>query len=526
MKKILNIFVFLGLLAGVASCSSDDLETSPTDSVSGNVIFNSVEGGEVAMNGIYRATYSSGWSESNTHQNFGNMSTALFADLMGDDMVQNEMGSGWFYFDYNHSARTRYTSKSWRSYATWNYYYTLISNVNYILAKESTLSGLAEKKANLFAQAYAMRAFCYFNLIQLFQQTYVGHETAPGVPLYTEPTEAMTEGKPRGTVEQVYTQINTDINKAIELFKEAEKGGISQKAISNIDLYVTYGIKAKVALVQNKWADASDAAKLALAKPGLTLATADELSKGMNSTTISSVMWGAKIISDQATIYASFFSHMDPTTGSMYGAKSRKCISAWLYKQMQPNDFRRTNWWNGKLATDASTGPNFSYCQKKFLFSDLKTYTGDYIYMRAEEMLLIEAEAETRLGHFSAARDLMKTFGTIRDSKYATKLASETDASTLTLDENSTGTAPVITTLLDEVILQRRIELWGEYGRIFDVLRLKTGLNRKYTGTNHTVLLNGSDTAKPDWKAFILTIPQTEFDGNINLDVTKDQNPI
>nr|WP_320036695.1 RagB/SusD family nutrient uptake outer membrane protein [uncultured Bacteroides sp.] len=528
MKKriIINTFAFLGLLTGFASCSSDDLETSPTDSVSGNVIFSSVQGGEVAMNGIYRATYTSGWSDGNTHQNFGNMSTALFADLMGDDMVQNEMGSGWFYYDYNHSARTRYTSKNWRSYATWNYYYTLISNVNYILAKESTLSGLAEQKANLFAQAYAMRAFCYFNLIQLFQQTYVGHEQSPGVPLYTEPTEATTEGKGRGTVEDVYTQINSDINKAIELFKEAEKGGVSQKAISNIDLYVSYGIKAKVALVQNKWADAAEAAKLALTKPNLTLASASDLSKGMNSTAISSVLWGAKIIADQSTSYASFFSHMDPTTVSMYGAKSRKCISAWLYKQLPVTDFRHDNWWNGKLTTNEATGPNFSYCQKKFLFSDLKTYTGDYIYMRAEEMLLIEAEAEARNGHPSIARNLMKTFGEIRDTKYATRLAAVSDATTLTLDENGTGTAPVITTLLDEIILQRRIELWGECGRIFDILRLKTGFNRNYTGTNHTVKLVGTDTAKPDWKAFILTIPQTEFDGNVNLDATKDQNPI
>ena len=39
-----------------------------------------------------------------------------------------------------------------------------------------------------------------FQLIQSFQQTYKGHETSPGVPLYTEPTTAQSVGKGRGTV--------------------------------------------------------------------------------------------------------------------------------------------------------------------------------------------------------------------------------------------------------------------------------------------------------------------------------------
>lgn len=524
MKKLLNTLAICGLLAGSVACT-DQMETAPTDSVSGNTLYATVEGGMVALNGIYRATYLSGWSESNTHQNFGNMSTALFADLEGDDMVQNESGNGWFYFDYNHTARTRYTSKSWRSYATWNYYYTLISNANYILAHENDegMSGDTASKDYLFGQAYAIRSLSYFYLIQLFQQTYVGHENAPGVPVYTEPTEAKTEGKPRGTVEEVYTQINSDIDKAIELL---ERSGKKQEMPSHIDSYAAYGIKARIALVQNKWDVALDAAQKALSKSGLKLAGAAELSNGMNSTSISSVMWGASIqIADQSTAYASFFSHMDATVSSMYGAKSRKCISTYLYKQMSNNDFRLKAWWNGKLEADEKTGPNMSYCQKKFSFSEPSSYLGDYIYMRAEEMYLIEAEAMCRLGKYSEARKVMSDFGTIRDADYAKRLASVNDAATLTLDENGTGTAPEIKTLLDEIILQRRIELWGEYGRIFDILRLKTGMYRRFEGSNHTVMLT-TDTKQPDWKAFILTIPQAEFDGNTNMNSSTDQNPV
>ena len=42
-------------LSTFCSCS-DNLNTNPTDQISGNVIFKDVEGGMVAMNGVYRMT--------------------------------------------------------------------------------------------------------------------------------------------------------------------------------------------------------------------------------------------------------------------------------------------------------------------------------------------------------------------------------------------------------------------------------------------------------------------------------------
>lgn len=39
---------------------------------------------------------------------------------------------------------------------------------------------------------------------------------------------------------------------------------------------------------------------------------------------------------------------------------------------------------------------------------------------------------------------------------------------------------------MDEILFQRRIELWGESGRIFDLQRLGLGYNRTYAGSNHT----------------------------------------
>lgn len=526
--KALHYIIVTVIITLVFSSCEDNLNTNPTDQISGNVIFKDVEGGMVAMNGVYRLMYSSGWAGDNSTHAFGYMSTMLVSGFMGDDMIVSSSIKGWFFMDYNLQERNFYSSGLFRPYSEWNFYYTLIANLNYIIDKESALYGLPGEKANLFGQAYSLRALLYFNLIQLYQQTYKGHEQAPGIPIYVTPTTSSTPGNSRGTVEDVYTQINKDIERGLELLKDAEDEGITQKHKSHIDYYVANGIKSRIALIQNRWQDAVDASIIALKKPDLKLLNVSELVSGFNDLTMSSVLWGAEIQkSDQIGAYSSFFCHMDASAG-MHGSYDRKCISAWLYKQMGLQDVRRVNWWKGPIAPvlEASQGPQKSYCTTKFRFSDYTSYLGDNIYMRGEELLLTEAEALCRLGEYDDARELMSEFGSIRERNYVrNRLDKVIDDNTLTLDIYGTGTTPEIKTLLDEIILQRRIELWGESGRLFDILRLKTGYYRGYEGTNHVVKFN-DETKQADYKGFILTIPQSEFDGNVNMDPIADQNPL
>lgn len=520
MKKLLYILISSLILTGVYSCSQDAFEVSPTDRTDGTTIFKDVNSATVAMDGVYRMLFMSGWTTSNTHQNFGILSTKMYTSLMGEDFLQDQMGNGWFYFDYRYDVRSRYTNTSWRPYATWNFYYTLINNVNYIIAQRSTISGDPAKVGNLVGQALTMRAYAYFYLIQSFQQTYMGHQTAPGVPLYTEPTTAQSQGKGRGTVEEVYTQINKDLDDAITLLA-ADK---SQSHKSHIDYYIANAIKANVCMVQNKWADAVKYSTEALTKPSLTMmSTTADLTSGFNNRNLPSVMWGSEIIADQSGIYASFFSHMDSEAKGMYGASSRKCIYNWLYDQIPTTDVRK-GWWKGKLADSqiSSSGPNQSYNQMKFRFSDVAKYLGDYIYMRSEEMLLVKAEALCHNKQYPEAKaEITKLMKLRNPSGYTQQLNGLTDSDAISFV--SFGT---VSTLMDMILLQRRIELWGESERIFDILRLKTGFNRNAPSSNHSQKLPAIDTLLPDNKEFILTIPQKEFDGNKSLDATKDQNPL
>ncbi|MGN0020417.1 MAG: RagB/SusD family nutrient uptake outer membrane protein [Sphingobacterium hotanense] len=513
MKKLLYASI-ISLALGMTSCKKDFLETVPTDRVDATTMLTTVDGAQVAMNGIYRMLYTSGWSTGNYDQNFGIMSTKLFTNVMGEDLLQDAQGNGWFYFDYRYDVRSRYTASTWRSYATWNFYYTLISNANYILSAESTLTGEKAAIDNVMAQAYAIRAYSYFNLIQIFQQTYVGHQTSPGVPIYTEPTTATTEGKPRGTVEDVYKLINEDLDKAIGLFSVDKN---SQKHKSNIDYYIANAFKANVALVQNKWADAEKYSTEALTKPSLAMISGDDLHSGFNNLGLKDVMWGAEIIADQSTIYASWFSHMD-ASADRYARSSRKCIYNWLYAQIPSTDARK-QWWNGPQ--DGGTSATKPYNQVKFRYADKASDLGDYIFMRAEEMQLVKAEALAQNNKLTEARTALEALLKLRNpSGYQTLLANATMSKELKM--GSIGTP---TTLMDHIILQRRIELWGEAERIFDVLRLKTGFDRNAANSNHTFKPT-FNTLDPANKEFILTIPQKEFDGNESLDATKDQNPM
>lgn len=503
MKKLFK-YMFVGTLACgmLASCAEDSLETAPTTSMSGTSLMANGNAALVPLNGIYRSMYSAGWSTGgNTHQCFGISAYNLMADVMGEDMIMGAQGSGWFWFDCVYNVKGRYTSTSWRSYDLWNAYYTWISNANYILAAEETMEGTSQERGYALGQAYAIRAYSYYMLAQSFARTYKGHESEPCCPIYTEPTTADTEGQPRSTVQQVYDLIVSDMNKALEYLE-----GTSRKHISHIGYDVALGLQARIALTMEDWATAKSAAEAAIAASGCKILPVESF-MGTNDADADNVMWAADIIADQSGMYASFFSHM--STGVSYGSSARKLINKELYAKMSATDSRLA-WWD----------PNDSkgYQQKKFEFSDLQTWMGDYIWMRVEEMYLIAAEAACRMGDEATAKQHLMALMSQRDKSYTCDHLSGTAMGKLTNDW--TGS------LLEEITIQRRIELWGEAGRVYDIRRYKQGFRRtEEQGWPAAALLSGRPTDDPENWMWVLTIPQAEFDGNANMDGAKDQNP-
>ena len=122
---------------------------------------------------------------------------------------------------------------------------------------------------------------------------------------------------------------------------------------------------------------------------------------------------------------------------------------------------------------------------------------GDYIYMRASEMVLIEAEAYAHLGNGSKAATVLKELMSKRDPQWS---------------ESSVD--------VEDVYLQRRIELWGEGFTYFDLKRLNKGINRNYQGTNHRYRL----VYPAHDVVWTYQIPQSEIQEN-DLISESDQNP-
>lgn len=518
MKKIFNYMLagFLGCSV-LMSCSDDALETVPTDSMSGTGLLANANSALVPLNGIYRSMYASWAVTGNTHQSFGISSYNIMADVMGDDMIMDAMGSGWYWYDAMYNVKNMYTSTAWRPYDLWNCYYTWISNANYILAAQETMSGSESDVNYVIGQAYAIRAYSYFMLAQNFARTYKGHESEPCCPIYLEPTVAGTQGNSRSTVQEVYDVVVADINEAITRLGNAP----AQKHKTHIDLSVAYGLLARIALVMEDWSTARDAAHNSIDASGCQVLPVSSF-LGLNDVNAANVMWGAPIQSDQATMYASFFSQMDAcdelgASAGAYGQTARKQINKELYDDiMNPNDSRKV-WWD-PTNKGSDRGAEAGYQQEKFKFTDRQTWTGDYIWMRVEEMYLTAAEAECMLGDEAAAKQDLYAVMSQRVPEYST---------------NKTGTAMGVTSsdrtnsLREEIIDQRRIELWGEVGRIWDLRRLHQGFRRTAAqGWPSELLLNTRPTDNAESYMWVMTIPQSEFDGNANMNPETDQNPV
>lgn len=513
MKRFI---IFVSVLLCAVSC---DLSFGPTDSGSGKDLLESASTAVSIVDGVYSTMWTAGWTTGgNTHQCFGISAYNIALEAMADDFIMQSQGNGWFWYDHCYNVKAFYTSDSFRSYDVWNANYTWISNVNYVLSAENTMSGSPEDIAYVLGNAYAIRALSYFNLVNWFarppysalQEKYRWKD--PAVPVYTEPTYKDFVGKKRESLEFVFDRINSDLDKAVEMLEKGRTSVLGGTK-SHISLNVALGIKTRVALASGDWKTALEAAEKVIDSKEFTIGGESELMSGMNRLSAGNVMWGAGIeTTEQSGGYAGFFTHMDNVDGA-YAQSAPKLINSALYKQMGEKDIRR-NWWD----PDNEDSP---YMSSKFRFTNVAAWLGDYIYMRVEEIYFNAAEAALRLGHEDKAAGYLNAVMKERDEDYDASLYSGTLLGPTT--NSWTGS------LLESILINKRIELWGEFGRLIDVRRLGQGIDRRATDgfaeeCLSTMSGNGVNLSDPDTYDWVMTIPQDEINNNPNIN-EEDQNP-
>ncbi|CAN5748743.1 RagB/SusD family nutrient uptake outer membrane protein [soil metagenome] len=497
MKKILYILPILLLL--MVGCKKSYLETKPSNGQLESEVFGKLNTVYAALDGVNKEQFASGTGASTGHDNYGQKSFDLQNDLMGNDIVVHSVGYGWYNSTYNLTEWQR-VEDGRQSDNAWFYYYDIIKQVNTLLPVVDNISDASQAQKDLIkGQCIGLRAYAYFYLANYFQQTYKGNEDKPGVPVRTVIPLPTDGDKGRGKLQEVYTQVIADLTQAETLLD-----GKPRSSKSAVDVSVVRGFRARVALLMEDWPTAATYAKKAYTGYTLMVGSQYTALAAFSSVNNAEWMWGSQIPGAEATIYASYFSHLDIRTGGYAALGGQKKITKALYDQIDPLDVRKSVW----RTPGTGTTSNPDYNQLKFQVPNLTDrWAADYLYMRAAEFYLIEAEALARQSQDGPARTALETLIKTRFPAYSAASFS--------------GTA-----LIDEILLQRRIELWGEGMSLMDIKRLNQGLNRPKGLGNHGApsLDPGVYTTSPADPRFLMRIPRRELDNNTVM-TAADQNP-
>ena len=517
-------YFLIAALATTAFTACEDLDTAPegatlTVDQKGEIGEAMPERAEAGVRGIfsqfniYEPNYDAIGSR---HNDFGYSSIMMFTDANTEDQVSGDNGYNWAGNDLTYDDRP-YTSRECQ--IVWNDYYMIVFSANTVIGSLDVESEDPLTQYYL-AQALAARGFCYLELAQLYQFNYKGNETKPCVPLITDENsdEAALNGAPRATVEEVYTQVSKDLSLAIELLTAAQEAGQKRADRRYVDLAVAYGLRARMNLAMQNWAEAASDAQAAIDNTDAKPASIKEVSQPtFCSASEPNWMWAIYIAETDDVVESgivNWISHCG-TFNYGYGQYSGgHQISKKLYNSIPDTDIRK-GWWSNEKGVCKNIDDEWNeYLTETFSPTDEQKADGivatpyqnckfapyqnklsndvnanDIPLMRVEEMYLILAEAQAMSGA-DGKGTLEKFVKTYRDPSYSCN-----------------GDVQC------EVYHQKRIELWGE-GRIwFDVMRLNKGIDRRGAGFEPNCVLN-----IPAGDPILLwRLPQTEINGNAAL---------
>ncbi len=493
MKKYLSIIflVFLGLTVSLQSCKDDFLDLNPTEAISEADVFTTTSNAWAALNGVHRFMYATLESGHSSHA--GHSGNMIMHDMMGEDLVNHDRGNGWFIGVYNWTS-TRNENGAYTS-LPYRFFYKLIANTNMIIFYIDGAEGPLAEKEHIKGQALAYRGWAYHQLVQSYAKRYDWNNKPneqPGVPLVLTPTIA---GLPRETVEKVYEQINADLTLAISLLEGKEITWVTQTPKSHLSASVAKGILARVALTQGDWGRAALLA--GEARQGKTLMNKAQLMQGLSNSTNPEFLWVSHVQQEHSYAFSSFFSYMTWNRNSTNIKQNPKKICSRLYDSFPESDTRK-QWFASSNEEARVRQPNtdytaVKYMSFKFMAPDEGSGRGDLCYMRTAELYLIEAEALARQGQDGQAQQVLFELVSTRDTNY--------------MVSNNSGID-----LIEEIMMNRRLELWGEGFRWLDLKRLNLPLDRSVQSHDPSVAtIFEVPVADKRWQYMI---PRAELNAN------------
>lgn len=479
-------YIFWGALISLTtSCGNDWLDLEPSTKIPSETAIENLTGIEASLNGIYNLMR-------NTSYYSGRM--IYYGDVTGDDAQSIETGkrtSNYYFLNY--------TKDSGPS-SHWSYAYKIIQNCNIILSACDNISIAEEEEVDfndMKGQALALRGMALFDLTRFFGYPYAKDNGASlGVPIVKEVSN--TENKPaRSTVAECYIEIIKDLKDACGLLGSSfNKGKINKWAamtlLSRAYLYMEDNTNAlataeeaikgaeskKYALWTNEEYPAAWEKEYEKSAPGEYLFELVNLTiDGVGKESIAYLTW-----EDGYDDY---------------------CLTSSFYEIMQEDskDIRNTAYTLGKKYKRA-------YINKYLPQGDKAREDANIHVLRLSELYLIAAEAAVKLNNNEKA------------IKYLDAIVNRA---------NPEKTVKGTTVTLDDVLLERRKELFGEGHRMFDAIRNHKRIERKEStkifpeiaDTKHITMLEESMSFDWNYYRVILPIPKAEINANSNI----QQNP-
>ena len=483
-------------------------------------------------------------------------------------------------FSWNYqSAYEQGSNLTSRSAYPYYYYYTFINNANRLISliDLETATGESRHYAGI-ARVY--RALCYYALSFMYEFTPTGYTDLDAkaeevfgltVPIVTEKTsKEETKNNPRAPFYTMYRFIYSDLSMAEELLADYSR---ATKEEPNKD--VVNALMARFWLtLATRFNQSTDDLSEQLAHEGdedgykaLGITTAKECyekaiayaDKVINAgySPLTKDQWHDPITgfntANQAWVWCMRFSSVEqlpdfwnslvgeinpeaPWAMPAYGGAYR-LIGSYLYDRIPDEDWRKTTWiapedagkavvpskyqtlLKDESATSLADNTNFSrvpaYAGLKFrsasgdMVDPLVGMLCDVPVIRVEEMYFIKAEALAYAqGKQAGADELTKFVNTYRytDGSYQAR-------------------SDYYAYLLDDILIQKRIEFWGEGIVYYDYKRLKKGVLRTMPNTNYPddYQLNSKDGYVAPWMNFY--IPSIERSFNEGIVMNPDCTP-
>lgn len=534
-----NIFKALFVAAASATLLTGCIkETFPMEgAATSDQMAQSTAGMAASVDGIVAQTYQPYYFYGSGNQIEYDISYAgllITYARMTNDIVNNSATIGYDWWTgyagaYGYSMRYN-TDRQVIPYMT---LYKIIKSANDIIGPLAGLEELNADQKGYLGTAYVYRALMYHDLYNLYlpaPNKYTDCSQVEGLttPIIVSSAEQETEYKSaRAPKEAMSAFVLADLDKAEELFADYTPATGRFPGMA-----VVYGLKARMYLAMEEYADAATYARKAIDASGKTPLTAaqwhDPATAFCDAAGNNSWMWYYNISGNNMGNLCNPTGFLAGESDWGYNSLTQMGIHKWLYDRLNRTDFRKRSFidpdretypasyyqWSSEAYLKAypfEDQPDYKSLKIRCKAGDWETYSVggavDWPIMRVEEMYLIEAEAigmsQSEAAGIAKLEEFMKTY---RDPEYSYAKAA------------STFNEGFVKSFQEEVLFQKRVEFWAEGVGFFDAKRIRPGMKTWYPGSNviHDTMKYDIEEVSPYWN---FVIPINEIENNDYIDV-------